>query len=128
MFQNSEKSAEDKAAVFRDEVLKVKKDKNKLATTIKSLEDENEMFKNETENLKVEKQKLAEENQVLVRNVKSLKIDQATHDDLTHSLEQKLEKESVRLKYQCEICDHKSKTNSTLQRSKPSSRTYEKPD
>ena len=63
--------------MFRDEVLKVKKDKNKLATTIKSLEDENEMFKNETENLKVEKQKLAEETQVLVRYVKSLKKDQA---------------------------------------------------
>ena len=74
------------------------------------------MFKNETENLKMEKQKLAEENQVLVRNVKSLKIDQATHDDLTHSLEQKLEKESVRLKYQCEICDHKSKTHGELRK------------
>ena len=111
---NSEQSAEDKAAVFRDELLKVKKDKNKLATKIKSLEDENEMLKNE--NLKVEKQKLSEETQVLVRDVKSLKKDQATYDDLTHSLEQKLEKESARLKYQCEICDHKSKTHGELRK------------
>ena len=48
------------------------------------------MLENQKENLKKEEQKLLAEKQILVIEVKTLKADQATHVELTKSLEKGL--------------------------------------
>ena len=124
--KNSEKSAEDKAAEFREEVLRVKREKNKHANKIKALEDENVMLKNQKENLKKEEQKLLEEKQILVSEVKTLKADQATHGELTQSLEQRLKKESESPKHQCDDCDQKARTQGGLRKHQQAHHSHSK--
>ena len=93
--KHTEKVAEEQAAEFREELLKVKRDKNKLATKNKISEDENEMLKNQTANVKKENEKLTEEKKALVNQLKTLKKDNATLDGLSQGLEKKLAKETL---------------------------------
>jgi hypothetical protein len=59
---------------------------------------------------------LTEEKQILICEVKTLKKDQTNHKDLTHSLEQKLEKEIDRFQFKCDYCYHNSKTQTALRK------------
>ena len=62
------KSAEDQIGVLREELLKVKREKNKLGSRIKILEDEVELVSGESDNVK-------HENGDLITKVKNLQLE-----------------------------------------------------
>jgi len=108
--KNTEKVAEEQAAEFREQLLKVKKEKNKLAAQNRTIEDENEMFKNEIENVKKEHGKFIEEKNVLENQVETLKKAQTTLEGIN----KKLNEETLRYRYQCGDCADQWKTQEEL--------------
>ena len=108
------KSAEDQIGVLREELLKVKREKNKLGSRIKILEDEVELVSGESDNVK-------HANGDLITKVKNLQIELNIKKDETKASEKaaedlviKLEKEQKSMKYQCDQCEHESNSQKEM--------------
>ena len=103
------KSAEDQASLLREDLLKVKRERNEAGSRNKALENEIEVFRVEANNVKVEHKKMIQNKKENTTEIKNLKNDIESLKRLNENLKQNLEKEYESLGYKCEQCDHKTR-------------------
>ena len=112
--KNTAKSIDNDKSEMREELLKVKRERNNFGLKVKTLENEIDMLRADVNSLKDENKELIQKGKENTDEIKHLKKDNASLEKLNRNLKQNLEKEYENPQYKCEQCDLKTRCQNEL--------------